>query len=573
MPFDSLERDRLELLIEVASCIELPRLGQIALEGLVKVHRVQGAAFFVRTGRDNPWMATILRSFPLPRGAHYPSSFRFPERDVVGRGDPEFEWLLAACEPPLATDSTELVLILDGDPEVDGMLFLRGVPWGERRHLARFGAALGRALVNSWRLATARRISHERRILLDLQRNITASLRIDAVLKRLLDSLADAVPYDAAAIFLLSAGRGEFQPAIVRGFPTASGRLRLKTTQGIAGLALQRGEIVTIPRVEEEPRYLPVRATSRSSVALPLTVGGNHIGVLVLESDTAAAYHTEQHQMLGSIAAQAAVAIENARLHAAEIQGRALHRELKTARAIQRRLLPRHTPQPPGWEILGTNFPSLEMSGDFYDVIQLGSQVGLVVGDVMGKGAPAAMLAATLHAGLREGLRREDALADAVSGANRMLCGARFGRARFASVFVALLDPLAGTLEYVNAGHDPPLVQQPDGSWLSLESGGLVLGVIADASYQVGSLALRPNTLLMIYTDGVTEARDPQGEEFGLEALQLAISDARARSGAHLHHILRAILARLRTYRQGERRHDDVTLLGAWYHDSRVTPT
>ncbi len=566
MPFDSLERDRLELLIEVASCIELPRLGQIALDGLLQVHRVQGAALFVRTGRGNPWVPALLRAFPLPRGAHYPARFQLPEADAIGRGDPEFEWLLQSCAPPLPADSTELVLILDGDAEVDGMVFLRGVPWGERRNLARFGGALSRALVNSWRLATARRIAHERRILLDLQRNITGSLRIDAVLTRLLDSLADVVPYDAAAIFLLSPDKGEFQPAIVRGF-VASTTLRLKTTQGIAGLALERGEIVTIPKVEEEPRYLPVRATTRSSVALPLTVGGKHIGVLVLESDTPAAYHADQHQMLGSIAAQAAVAIENARLHTAELQGRALHRELKTARAIQRRLLPRHTPQPPGWELLGANFPSLEMSGDFYDVIRLGEKIGLVVGDVMGKGAPAAMLAATLHAALREGLRREDALADAVSGANRMLCGARFGRARFASVFVAILDPAAATLEYVNAGHDPPLVSHADGSWRSLESGGLVLGVVADTHYTVESLTFPADTLLLIYTDGVTEARNPAGEEFGLDALRAAIAAARARPGARLHHILRAILARLRTYRRGERRHDDVTLLGAWYHD------
>lgn len=564
MPIGAHERDRLELLIEVASIIDLPRLGRVAVEGLQKVHRVQGVAVFLRTGRGAPIIPTLLRDFPLPTGCRIRPDFELPAGDCLGRGEPEFVEVLAACEPRLPADQVDLILLLQGDEEIAGIVFLRRVPWGERRQLTRYGAALNRALVNTWRLATARRVGHERRVLLDLQRHITASLRIDEVLERLLDSLADVIPYDAAAIFLLEPGRKDFQVAIARGFVRPR-ELKLKSTQGLAGLALERDETIMVTDVERAERYVEARPTTRSSVAMPITVGGERIGAMVLESDSPATYHTEQRELLGSIAAQAGVAIENARLHATEVHARALHQELKTARAIQRGLLPRRVPQPPGWEILGANFPSQEMSGDFYDVIRLEGRLGLVVGDVMGKGAPAAMLAATLHAGLREGLRRESALEDAVAGANRMLCGARFGRARFASLFVGILDPTTSRLDYVNAGHDPPFARLGDGSMQSLETGGLVLGVRAGATYEVGSIELGPGSLLLLYTDGITEACNRSGQEYGQAPVQEFLAEIAKDPDFRLHHVLRGLLARLRKYRAGLARHDDVTLLGAWH--------
>ncbi|MAE72317.1 MAG: hypothetical protein CME06_17845 [Gemmatimonadetes bacterium] len=556
------ERDRLELLVEVASAIDLPRLGQVALDGLRHVHGIAGAAIFLRVGSGEARVPVLLQSFELPPAVSLAPSKTLPEGRSLARGEEELEHFLSECEPGLLDSAVELVLLLPGDAEIDGFVLLRGVPWGERRRLERLGGALNRGLVNSWRLARARRLSHERRVLLDLQRHITGSLRIDEVIERLLDSLADVVPYDAAAIFLLREGAKEFQPATARGFSDL-GSVKLKTTQGIAGLALASGDAVAVSEVANESRYVEARASTRSAVAIPLTVTGVHIGVLVLESDSPAAYRREHREMLASVAAQAAVAIENARLHTTEVQAQALQRELKTARSIQRGLLPRNIPQPEGWEILGANFPSLEMSGDLYDVVERDRDLALVVGDVMGKGAPAAMLAATLHAAIRHGLQRERDLARVVAGANRLLCGARMAHARFSSLFVGLLDPANGAFEYVNAGHDPPIVVRHDGSHEQLDEGGLVLGVMPEALYETGRVELPPGSLLLLYTDGVTETRSPEGEEFGLDRLDALLGEEAKQKGRHLHQILRTLLSRLRRHRAGEHRHDDITLLGA----------
>ncbi len=556
------ERARLELLVEVASTIDLPRLGQVAIEGLTHVHGVAGAAIFLRVGEGEARIPVLIRSFKLPLALSFAPSKPLPEGRSLARGEEALDSFLAACEPALLDAPVDLVLLLPGDAEVDGFVLLRGVPWGERRRLERIGGALNRGLVNSWRLARSRRLSHERRVLLDLQRHITGSLRIDEVIERLLDSLADVVPYDAAAIFLARDGAKEFQPATARGFSDIRS-VKLKTTQGIAGLALASGDAVAVSDVAKESRYVEARASTCSAVAIPLTVTGEHIGVLVLESDAPAAYRREHREMLATVAAQAAVVIENARLHTTEVQAQALQRELKTARSIQRGLLPRGIPQPRGWEILGANFPSLEMSGDLYDVVERDGHLALVVGDVMGKGAPAAMLAATLHAAIRHGLQRESDLARVVAGANRLLCGARMAHARFSSLFVGLLDPASGALEYVNAGHDPPIVVSGDGSHEQLDEGGLVLGVMPDARYETGRVELIPGSLLLLYTDGVTETRSPDGEEFGLDRLDTLLGDEVKRKGRHLHQILRTLLSRLRSYRAGAHRHDDITLLGA----------
>ncbi len=562
MPIGGNERDRLELLIEVASTIDLTRVGRVALDGLRQVHGVAGAAIFLRVGRGEPRIAVLVSNTTLPPGITMPAERPLPSARSLAPGESELAAFAAACDPPLPLETVDLLLPLAGDEEIDGFVALRALPWGERRHLERLGGALNRALCNSWRLARARRLSHERRVLLDLQRHVTASLRIEEVIERLLDSLADLVPFDAAAIFLLQPESNELQPATARGFSDL-GFVKLKTTQGIAGLALERGSAVLVPEVAREARYVEARGATRSSVAIPLTLAGAQTGVLVLESDAPATYRAEHAEVLASVAAQAAVAIENARLHTTEVEAEALRRELKTARGIQRGLLPRRIPQPVDWEIQGANFPSLEMSGDLYDGLEVDGRLALVVGDVMGKGAPAAMLAATLHASVRDGLRQSESdLAEVVAGANRLLCRARMAHARFSSLFVGLLDPNTGTLEYVNAGHDPPLAVGAGGELARLDSGGLVLGVLPDARYQAGRVDLEPGSLLLLYTDGVTETTSPIGEEFGVARLERFLAD-QARPPRPLHRTLRALLARLRHHRAGAARADDITLLGA----------
>ena len=230
--------------------------------------------------------------------------------------------------------------------------------------------------------------------------------------------------------------------------------------------------------------------------------------------------------------------------------------ELKRAREIQQLLLPSTLPQPAGVQIAGAWQPAREVGGDYFDVIQLDKdRVGICIGDVAGKGITAALLMANLQASFRAFATTEASPEMVCTKLNRFLC-ANIASGKFVTFFYAVLDANSRTLTYENAGHSPGHLLRSDGTTETLQGGGAVLGALPDWTYQSYTAQLQPGDMLLLSTDGITEAENAQLEEFGDERLLQA---ARARDGSALE-IQRVIMQQVSAFCGGNFR-DDATLL------------
>ena len=235
-----------------------------------------------------------------------------------------------------------------------------------------------------------------------------------------------------------------------------------------------------------------------------------------------------------------------------------LKNDLEIAREIQQAMLPRGAFHAPGIEAFGMTRPANTVGGDFYDILPLpDGRVLLALGDVAGKGSPAALLMALLLAMMRtlvdEGLEGA-ALAERLN----VQIARHAPRSRFVTLFVSVLNPTTGELVYVNAGQNPPLLRRCNGSYERLRSGGMALGMFDGSCYEQEVIQLRPGDLLFCYTDGVTEALNVEGEEFGEARLQALLCEF-ARLPAE--EVRAAVVERVLAWCRGTPQHDDLTFV------------
>jgi sigma-B regulation protein RsbU (phosphoserine phosphatase) len=231
-------------------------------------------------------------------------------------------------------------------------------------------------------------------------------------------------------------------------------------------------------------------------------------------------------------------------------------REAEEARLIQRGLLPTSTPLVAGIDLSVTWLPADGVGGDCFDTLGFGSSLGVSIADIAGKGLPAALLMSNLQAAVRAFAQDAASPASINNSVNRLLCR-NMASGRFATFCYARIDPAARRIVYSNAGHNPPLLLRGDGSVEKLSDGGMVLGIFPDTQYDQSELPLRPGDRLLFYTDGITEARDPEGEEYGedrLAAAALAVTAPEALA------IKDAVLADVNAFTDGKFE-DDATLI------------
>jgi phosphoserine phosphatase RsbU/P len=238
-------------------------------------------------------------------------------------------------------------------------------------------------------------------------------------------------------------------------------------------------------------------------------------------------------------------------------QLRQQEQEIAEARAIQQGLLPKEIPQLPGYEIAAAWQSALTVGGDYYDILSLGdAELGLCIADVAGKGLPAAFLMSNLQAAVR-GLASPAVSPDALcTRLNALLCR-NMMRDRFITFFYAQLDGISRCLRYASAGHNPPVLQRRDGSQERLTEGGGVLGVFPEQTFGLGMAQLAPGDRVIFFTDGVTEANSPEGEEFGEARLLGLVEEHRALSAGELQ---KNILSAAADF-SGGHWHDDATLV------------
>jgi sigma-B regulation protein RsbU (phosphoserine phosphatase) len=233
-------------------------------------------------------------------------------------------------------------------------------------------------------------------------------------------------------------------------------------------------------------------------------------------------------------------------------------REEREGLMIQRALLPPSLPSTAMFEVAGAWQPASGFGGDCYDAFMFGpTTLALSIADVAGKGLPAALLMSSLQAAVRAFALEATPPHAICASVNRLLCGQMIA-GRFATMCYVRLEKTRGVLSYANAGHNPPLVVRADGSVERLTTGGTVLGVFADAEYRTGEVALRANDRVLLYTDGISEARDGDDEELGEERLAAFLRDHRSLDARALH---QALLEEVTRFTKGRGFQDDATLL------------
>ena len=407
------------------------------------------------------------------------------------------------------------------------------------------------------------------RMLLDITKTISRSLDLQEVLNLVMDTLDSLIPYDAAGIYLVKCsqplnewdgGTDEtcvFHTEAVRGYDIADlQELRLKMGEGLIGHVALRGKPFVSPDVRNEPRYINARARTRSEMVAPIISNQEVIGVFDLESDELNAYSNDDLEVLMLLASQVAIIIEKVMLHEQAIEKQRLETQLEIARQVQLELLPSKDPQLEGFDISAYNFPTEEVSGDYYDWVRIyEDQIGIVIADVSGKGVPAALLMAFLRASLRAASHIGYAPHISMSKVNYLLWES-IERNQFVTAFYGILDAPNRTLAYSNAGHNPPLLMHADGNVRFEERGGVPLGMFRDSRYYEYFATIDPGEIFLLYTDGVTEATNPAGEEYGRDRLIDAVRKSREFSAREMIDFLHRDLM---SWTDGKGAHDDVT--------------
>jgi serine phosphatase RsbU (regulator of sigma subunit) len=383
-------------------------------------------------------------------------------------------------------------------------------------------------------LPALRRRAARLELLNDVHAALGRSLSLDELLELILDRAFRALEPEEGVIVLRD-GPGEYRRAASRRPPGSMGDALLSKT--LLEEVVEKRQAALVCDIAADERFgqaVSLRMSGvRSLIAAPLYDDLGPLGMLSLDSRAFERPFTEDDlELLTSLAAVAALRIRNVALAEEAAERRRLEQELKLARTIQIGLLPRSLPSPAGWSVYGSSAPSRIVSGDYYLVAERGPEraggrelVAMIV-DVSGKGMAAALLTASLEALAAGPVEAGDAPEQIFSTVSRLLYR-RTLPSKYATAFLAALDPESGRLRFANAGHNPALVVRAAGGIERLAATGRPLALLADSAYRADERTVAPGDLLVLYTDGFVEASTAAGDEYGLERLEAALLGAR----------------------------------------------
>jgi serine phosphatase RsbU (regulator of sigma subunit) len=391
---------------------------------------------------------------------------------------------------------------------------------------------------------------------------LLSSSTLEQTLEQIVSLVFEAVPADRCLLMMRDEANEELRVAVARLRDRVGEVGEIRVSRNVMDEVVIRGKSVLTSDAQHDPRFASgtvVLQGVRSVLAVPLGVSEKVFGIIYADSPIAEGRFTEDHlKVLTTLASVAAIRVENARLVEARFQQERLERELQLAMEIQQRFQPTAPPVVPGYEFQGISFPCYEIGGDYYDFIQRDDgRLVIALGDVSGKGTAAALLMSSLHAAIHAQTGSHDTLVETISAVNRYLAE-NIPPNRFVTLFYAELDPESGALSFLNAGHNPPLIVHAAGTVEQLASGGLPLGIKANADYREGRTTLQKGDVLCIYSDGVTEAASPNGEEFGPTRLYEVVSRNVDASAAGIRDRIESAVTK---FSQGTQAADDITLV------------
>ncbi len=378
------------------------------------------------------------------------------------------------------------------------------------------------------------RTTKQARILLllnEIARELTSILNLDELLGRIAELLQRLIHFQIFSILLLDSSGEKLQHRFSLRFnENVHVKQEIPIGRGLVGQAAETRQAILAPDVSKDPRYIESNPETRSELAVPLLYKDKVIGVLDLEHTRRGFFTDDHRRTMMTLAAQVAIAIENARLYE-EIarQERRLERDLALARELQMRLLPQTLPKLAHLELAAKFAPARAIGGDLYDFIPYSlSRLGIVIGDVSGKGAPAAIYAALVSGIVRSHAPIEPGPAEMLSAVNLSLAERRI-EAQFVSLIYAVWDDENRTLLVANSGLPRP-VYVHDGKNHVIEATGLPLGLFDEAEYDEFQFKMKPGDMFVFFSDGILDARDRSGEMFGRGRAEKIIAECGGQS-------------------------------------------
>jgi serine phosphatase RsbU (regulator of sigma subunit) len=417
-------------------------------------------------------------------------------------------------------------------------------------------------------------------LLLEATSLLHSQLPLDSVLAKMIDH----------AVAVTDADRGLLEEAVDGAAERAPERLRVRLARRSGGqrlppesmtpsqtaiqLAIKKQSPVITEDIEQAEMNLqaaasivaqglravvviPLYATSRASSESATNVTrGEFLGVLYLDSKRPTAFSRLDRQILDALAADAASILDNARLVERERERQRLEQEIGIARDIQQALLPKNFRDYPHLSVKGVNFPCLAVGGDYFDVFPLDDRrTAFLIADVSGKGLGAALVTTMLQGAL-SGMTLGTDPARVLNHVNRFLCD-HVEVGRYATMFFGILDD-AGSLEYINAGHPSPILLRSSTAEEAFTEGSFPVGLVPEAEFSAASLKLEPNDTLVLFSDGVTEAMDPDEQLYGVARLRDVLQ---GKNEMPLEELQKLVLESVENFARGARQADDLTIL------------
>ena len=430
----------------------------------------------------------------------------------------------------------------------------------EHLHLLSLTASrIAQAIENARLYARVSRQAQTLSVLNEIATELTSILDLDPLLERVGQLLRRLIDYQMFTIMLLD---DKGQSLITRyawrfGYAQAPTR-RIPITSGLVGAAVREWRIINVPDVRRDARYLEMSTETRSELIVPLFYKGRIIGVLDLEHTRTNFFNEEHERMLTTLAAQVAIAIENARLYQAVIrQERQLERDIAMAREVQLRLLPTTPPEHTHAEMAVRFLPARTIGGDLYDFLDYGpNQSAIVLGDVSGKAAPAALFAALVSGIMRSAAHQRLEPAKMLATLNDALQERRL-ESQYVVMLFALWNDDNQTLQVANSGAVQPVFCR-SGESTVVRAEGFPLGMFANVTYEEFSIATQPGDAIVFVSDGILDAENAKGEMYGDERLAAMLCSHREHDAAN---IAEAILNDVTRFQDGHDRFDDETII------------
>ena len=391
---------------------------------------------------------------------------------------------------------------------------------------------------------------------------LNSTLDLDKLLGVILETALGLVDGDRGTVYLVDEERKELWSRVLKGGERIE--IRMPTGSGIAGYVAATGDTLNIPDAYFDTRFNPdidkvTGYRTRSILCMPMrNREGTIVGVFQILNKHAGTFNADDENVLDALSVHAAIAVENARLYEQERQKIAMEKDIQAAREVQMTLIPKKVPEIAGYRFAAVTIPAREVGGDLYDFTSKEpGHLAVCLGDVSGKGLAASLLMANVQATLRDQAFTAAPASECVRRSN-MLLFQNTGNEKFVTLFYALLDPGTGELACCNAGHEQPFLVRARGEISRLTAGGTVLGIMEDFPYAEESVTLERGDMVLIFSDGVSEAMDPSGEQLGEGPI---LSVLRSHHEGDPEVVKDALIAAVRAHAAGAPQADDITIV------------